>query len=147
MPISRRTRAWRRHCPPLRCPHAMESCMKPTSRQKCKSRAGICTWTPEGLFFGFGVFLNHSKRTSSISEFRIPSRVRRALLEFATQPKSPPDHVDRPLATWTPSRSDLRPCGVYASVLDPQEHAFCAWRHGPRPPIRPDRLRYSFVKV
>jgi hypothetical protein len=40
---------------------------------------------PEGLFFGFGVFLNRSKRTSSISEFRIPSRVRQARLEFATQ--------------------------------------------------------------
>ena len=71
----KRTRPRTRLCPLLRCSHAIASCMKPTSLEKCKSRAGICTWTPEGLFFGFGVFLNHSKRTSSISEFRIPSRV------------------------------------------------------------------------
>ena len=88
---------------------------------KPKTRGSSFRFGLRGAIFEFGVFLIRSKRTSSISEFRIPSRVRRALLEFATQPKSPLDHVDRPLATWTPSRSDLRPCGVDASVLDPQE--------------------------
>jgi hypothetical protein len=45
---------------------------------------------------------------------------------------------------WTPAESAFWQCGVYPGVLDPQEHAFFAWRQGPRPPVRPDQVEVQF---
>ena len=45
---------------------------------KTTCRGGSFRYGPRGACFWFGAFLNRRERTSSISEFRIPSCVRRA---------------------------------------------------------------------